>query len=350
LTNWVLGGKNKKMSENLLQFTNSLLTNLPSRQREVLERRFGLKRPERETLERIGKDYGLTRERVRQIQEQGLAKLRQFAGQNNFFLNYIKNHIEEWGGLRREDRLLFHFGENKFQNHVFFILHIHQLLERKNEDDNFYVVWLTDSNFLNLAEKIVDFVAGYFQEIRAPLKFEDIYSITKETFDSNLQERPLESYLDATKKIEKNPLGYFGLSFWPEITPRSVRDKALLALKYAQKPLHFQEITDLINEIFKNSFGDRKALSQTVHNELIKDERFVLVGRGLYALKEWGYWEGTVKEILIKILKESKKPLSKEEIFERLAKQRFVKKTTVLLNLANREVFARDEKGNYFLV
>ena len=52
------------------------LQQLPEKQREVLVRRFGLMHHQEETLEQIGLEIGLTRERVRQIQVDGLRRLR----------------------------------------------------------------------------------------------------------------------------------------------------------------------------------------------------------------------------------------------------------------------------------
>ncbi len=127
---------------------------------------------------------------------------------------------------------------------------------------------------------------------------------------------------------------------WPEINPRNIKDKAYLVFKKEKRPLHFREVANLIGP---------DALPQTVHNELIKDQRFVLVGRGLYALKEWGYEEGDVKDVISKILRKVKKPLSKKEILSRVLKQRMVKENTVLINLQNRKHFIRKDDGRYQL-
>ena len=91
----------------------------------------------------------------------------------------------------------------------------------------------------------------------------------------------------------------------------------------------------------------RKANIATVHNELIKDSRFVLVGRGLYALKEWGYEPGVVKEVIAKVLRAEDKPLTKEEVFQKVLKQRLIKENTILLNLQDKSCFFKDEAGRY---
>ena len=90
------------------------------------------------------------------------------------------------------------------------------------------------------------------------------------------------------------------------------------------------------------------AQAQTVHNELIKDPRFILVGRGTYALKEWGYQSGTVKEVIGQLLKENG-PLTKEEILKKVLETRLVKPNTILINLQNRQYFSRDKNNKYSL-
>jgi DNA-directed RNA polymerase delta subunit len=78
-----------------------------------------------------------------------------------------------------------------------------------------------------------------------------------------------------------------------------VRDYAYLAVKKHGSPLHFREVAQLIEKMFH-----RKAHIATTHNELIKDSRFVLVGRGMYALKEWGYTSGVVRDVIREVLRE----------------------------------------------
>ena len=98
-----------------------------------------------------------------------------------------------------------------------------------------------------------------------------------------------------------------------------------------------------IEELFK-----RKAHIATTHNELIKDKRFVLVGRGLYALAEWGYSAGVVKDVLRDIL-EKHGPLTREEIIDKVRKERYVKDNTIIVNLQDPNLFKRLSNGAYML-
>jgi RNA polymerase primary sigma factor len=56
-----------------------ILRTLPSRQRQVLELRFGLHGKNPCTLEEVGRTLNVTRERIRQIENQGLSKLSTLA-------------------------------------------------------------------------------------------------------------------------------------------------------------------------------------------------------------------------------------------------------------------------------
>jgi len=62
--------------EDLQGLIESWLNELNDKQREVVERRFGLNNREISTLEEVGADIGVTRERVRQIQVEALKRLR----------------------------------------------------------------------------------------------------------------------------------------------------------------------------------------------------------------------------------------------------------------------------------
>jgi hypothetical protein len=310
---------------------NGLLKELPEKQRDVISRRFGLK-GERETLESIGRSYDITRERVRQIEEDGLKKLRGSLATpacQNIFQTFVQE-LKKSGNLRREDVLLAGLGGNNFQNHVYFLLTLGQPFERFSENNDFYAFWTLDKSAPSTAKKVVSSFTSELKKKKQPMALPASVS---------------SSYVEISKNILKGPEGLYGLRDWPEINPKGVKDKAYLVFKKNQKPLHFSQVATLINS--SQFLGQLKpAVVQTVHNELIKDQRFVLVGRGLYALKEWGYQPGVVKDVISQVLKQSKKPLEKGQIVEKVLEQRQVKPTTILLNLQNKKYFKNIE-GKY---
>ncbi len=230
----------------------------------------------------------------------------------------------------------------KRQNEVYFLMCLNGSFRKVSQNKDFYSFWAAGQNIEQSAKKIVAAIYKRLEESGKPLLIKDL-ELSFLSPPASLCEalragrEALVSHLEISKKIMKNNEGFYGLKDWPEINPRGVRDKAYLALRQTGKPLHFAEVAKLIE-------GSHL---QTVHNELIKDSRFVLVGRGTYGLMEWGYFPGEVKEVILKILKEAKKPLEKEEILLAVLKQRLVKENTILMNLSNKRYFFRDEQGRY---
>ena len=163
----------------------------------------------------------------------------------------------------------------------------------------------------------------------------------------NFSAEAIESYINISKKVGKNPYREIGLAVWAQISPKDVGDKAFLILSHQGKPEHYSKITEMIN---KRGFDQRTAHKESVHNELIKDKRFVLVGRGIYALAEWGYKKGVVAEIISEIIGKAEEPLSKETIIAQVLKQRVVKKNTIIVGLSNKNKFHKTAENKYINV
>ena len=335
------------MKYNYQTICNNLIKGLPSRIKDVIEQRFGLKAEERKTLEEIGQIYGITRERVRQIEEAGFAKLKPKLEEHQDVLNYFREQIRLAGSVRKEDVLLGSLGGPKSQNQVFFLLNLGGNFKKFYQTKDFYSLWTIDENSVSFTKDAVDFIIKKFAEVKKPLTFEEIKKEVNSHFEKHLTSEALQSLLEISKQIKVGGDGRYGLKDWSEINPRGVKDKSYLILKREKRPLHFTEVTKLINNSEFGKILREKALTQTVHNELIKDPRFVLVGRGLYALGEWGYQPGQVKDVILNILKNSNKPLTREEILDKVSKQRIVKANTVFLNLNNKKYFFKQPDGKY---
>ncbi len=323
------------------------------RLRDIFARRYGLKDGKRETLESIGKSYNITRERVRQIEESNLDYLRKIINENfelqntlNAVYTEISQYIDEYGRVISERRLFNEvtgYDEYHPENaSLSFLLIIkNDKFYRVYENNHFYSHWTIEKAALKNFQKFIDSVIAMIAKKGQPISYEEF--LPSLTNQHNLKQKVIENYLNISKRIGKNIFNEIGLSHWPEITPRKVRDKIYLIFKKINKPLHFKEIAEQINSLFKDG---KKAYPQTVHNELIKDEKYVLVGRGIYAPKHWGYIAGTIKDVIKKILEDAKKPLPKEEIISKVLKQRIVSPTTILINL-NSPDFIESQDGYY---
>lgn len=335
----------KRIEKVLLYLTNP-------RVREVIERRFGLKNGKFETLESIGKTHGITRERVRQIQDTGLKILKSDEALSLLgpIFQYLDELFADHGHLMGEE-YLYCLATNTSQphplrGHLYLVLTLGQPYQRVINDSDFYTYWMAHPSARDRAKRIVDYLISHFDKRKEPLQESEILDLLSKRH-SNLPSNLFWVVLDIARQVDKNSFGEVGLIHWPEISPQGVKDRAYLVLKKISKPLHFTEISDLIN---KMEISSRPAYPQTVHNELIKDPRFVLVGRGKYALVNWGYQPGTVEQVIERTLNEAKRPLKREEILEKVLEQRQVKPTTIVLNLQRSPKVQRLGDGRYSLI
>jgi DNA-directed RNA polymerase delta subunit len=337
------------------QHVSELISHLPERMNNILTYRYGLNGNEILTLEEIGRKYAITRERVRQIENESLFKLRKRKLSNlleieKLLLNVFKEHGEV---LTEENVFNKSLSPNNNspsnQKALLFILKLLDEFIKINQNREIYTIWSSNQDSVEIAQKLVNLLIGHFEQRSSVTPHEKIISTlwsqeyVKEhpgLFSDNI----LISYISISKKIKQNPYGEWGLSSWPTIYPKGVRDKAYLVTKKYTQPLHFSEIAEEIN---KTKFDHKKAFPQTVHNELIKDPRFVLIGRGIYALREWGYQEGTVLDVLVEILSQQKEPMHKKDIINKVLEKRQVKKNTVILNLQNSRFFDKIDSNHY---
>ncbi len=330
------------------QITKRLLSVLTERAQDVIVSRYGLgPSTQRMTLEAIGKKYGITRERVRQIENysiQNIKKSKEYTKEKKVF-DELRDFLKSLGGIVAEEDLLAHISKDKStQNHAHFLLVIGEDFKKEKEDDEFRHRWHIDGK---LSEKIHNSLRALYNGLSDDdiiLESEIIASFldnVKEVSEEYKNEEVIRRWLSLSKVIGKNPLGEWGKSVSPNINAKGMRDYAFLVIRKHGSPIHFREVAKSISEIFK-----KKAHVATTHNELIKDPRFVLVGRGLYALAEWGYMSGVVKDVIRKII-EKDGPLTKEQIIEKVLKERYVKENTIMVNLQNQKFFKKDKQGRY---
>ncbi|MES2436984.1 MAG: sigma factor-like helix-turn-helix DNA-binding protein [Patescibacteria group bacterium] len=332
------------------QVTKHLLSVLPERARDVMMSRYGLgKDPERMTLEAIGKKYNITRERVRQIENHAIATIRkskEYQKEKKAF-EELEVVIHDLGGLITEDDLLNHITKDKTtHNHLNILLILGESFKKRKEDEHFNHRWFID-------EELSDKVHGSLHKLFENLSDTDLISEgdiistfadhLKEVADEYKQEEILKRWLALSKAISRNPLGEWGKASSSNVNAKGMRDYAFLVIRKHGSPIHFTEVAKQIEKLFK-----KKAHVATTHNELIKDPRFVLVGRGLYALSEWGYISGVVKDVIKKVI-EQNGPLPKDKIIDKVLKERYVKENTIMVNLQNPKFFKKDKEGRYSL-
>ena len=323
---------------------------LPDRAREVLIHRYGLgKETTPTTLEAIGKMYGITRERVRQIENYALATIRKsdvFDNETEAF-EELQKHIDDMGAIVPEEEFLQMIArDTSTRNHIHFLLVVGDMFEKRREDSEFHHRWYVDKEVAHSVHEALRKMYDNLSDDDLIAESELIAAFLREIEHLNEKyknEEIVKRWLSLSRAIGKNPLGEWGRTSSPNVRVKGMRDYAYLVIKRHGSPMHFREVAQAITELF-----NKKAHEATCHNELIKDKRFVLVGRGLYALGEWGYANGVVKDVIIDILKKNK-ALTREEIIDLVRKERYVKDNTILVNLQDSAVFKRGKDGTYSL-
>lgn len=335
------------------QTTKKLLKHLQERAQQVVINRFGLENNgEQMTLEAIGQRYNITRERVRQIENfalNALKKSESFQEAEQIF-SELKQVIHNLGGIVAEEDLLPMLASDRVtQNHIGLYLTLGDDFKEAKEDHTYKKRWIVDGAVAERVHKaLIDIHAGLSEHdlisqneiIDRIMCHDGVCEINSHKVDAEMVKR----WLSLSKTLASNKLGEYGRASSPNVKTRGVKDYAYLVMRRHGSPMHFREVAAGINKTF-----GKKTHIATCHNELIKDDRFVLVGRGVYALKEWGYKTGVVRDVIADILK-AEGPMSKEDIVEKVMKERYLKKNTILVNLQNPKYFKKNKEGLYTTV
>ena len=319
------------------------------REKEIISRRFGLT-GNKETLEQIGEMLSITRERVRQLEKAILIRLQisaeegripELAGAEKLLIR----NLTEMGRVARisdlADKVYGRATDNSERTGIYFIATFSKSLSVVEENDKYSsAVGISEYGDNKVIRERVDEIVKIIKENKSPMTLDEL--------DSKLNyEHP--DHIKAVASISKllaTLNGVWGLSRWPSVNPKNIRDKIFVILEAKKEPMHF---SDIAKEIKESNFKRKNVTIQAIHNELIKDPRFVLIGRGIYALSSWGYKKGTISDIIKSILEKSKEPLSREEIVKQVLRVRKVKETTILLNLQNKKLFKKIDKNSYTL-
>jgi hypothetical protein len=336
--------------KNMEEIITNIIKVLAPRQQEIIMGRFGLGKFKRQnTLAAIGAKYDITRERVRQIESASLATLASAIAsspESQLVLKAGKARLEEAGGILEKREF---FAKplpitGVSDRHLGLLLASSKAFSFRDEDEEYHpFYYVNDGAFKNM-QNVVSQWADTLQK-RKDTVLAGAYNTEFEKFvkAKNLNAEFVKNYLAVSKGLHANPYGDMGLAEWPEIRPQTIRDRIYLILKKNGNPLHFETIAKEINKV---GFDSRKALPATVHNELIKDIRFILVGRGMYGLSEHGYEAGTAREVIHRILK-VRGPMKPRDVILAVQKERFLKPNTVLVNLQNKSFFRRLNDGTY---
>lgn len=346
--------ENNQIQNDKIQLVKSLIEGAlklidQPREREIITRRFGLEGA-KETLEQIGERLDITRERVRQLEKAALIRLKIAAEKGNIenladIEKALIRNLAESGRISKTKTLAEKYFENSAENqevsYILFLSEISSKLVVVQENDKYHsAIANAEYGDERKIKTAIDEIVNIIKKQKSPMTLDEL--------DAKLSyEHP--SQIEAIASISKllaSLNGIWGLEKWPSVNPKNIRDKIFVILGAKKEPMHFSEIAE---EIRKSDFSRKDVTTQAIHNELIKDKRFVLIGRGIYALDDWGFKKGTVADTIAAVLKEAGEPLYRDEIVKRVLEKRKVKETTVLLNLQSKKEFVRVAKATYTL-
>lgn len=319
------------------------------REKEIISRRFGLS-GSKETLEQIGEMLSITRERVRQLEKAILIRLQIAAEEDQIpelaaAEKILIRNLTEMGRVAKladlADKVYGRDTDATERTGIYFIATFSKNLTVVEENDKYNAaIGISDYGNEKAIKSRVDEIVKLIHDNKSPMTIDEL--------DNKLNyEHP--DHIKAVASISKllsTLNGLWGLSKWPSVNPKNIRDKIFVILESHKEPMHF---SDIAKEISESNFKRRNVTVQAIHNELIKDPRFILIGRGIYALSSWGYKKGTISEIITSILEKADAPMTREEIVKQVLKVRKVKETTILLNLQNKKLFKKVDKNSYTL-
>lgn len=344
----------KSSSFNLEEMIRELLMVLSEKERMVITKRFSLNNGPRQTLENIGKSFSVTRERIRQIESTALKKLQRNAGNTKIrrVSQSITEVLAEHGGLCTEKQIIssvllrLHGPKTQVNGHIIHLaLSITPNIKQSELPKQFHRFWY-DSTATSMKE-IKKVAKSIYQVISKKGDVMSLREIVEKTIkllklNSDSASR-IQSIIAVDVRFRSAEKDMWGLQEWRHINPKSIHDKSLIVMRNARRPMHFIEIANAISSF---GFDNRPVTIQAVHNDLIRYPEFVLVGRGMYALREWGYNPGTVADVIAAILQEQG-PLTKKEIVRKVQEQRDIKIGTISLNLQKEKAFTRVGRAVY---
>lgn len=337
----------QKIEINFSELMNRLLSLLSDKERDVVQRRFSLDGKSKETLDRIGKSYQITRERVRQIEAVALKKLARISMDpsmrkiHNLAFDILVNH----GNIMAEDFLISEMLKNMDEtknldvNAMKLAMKVSDQMIKQEKNQFFRAFWRTSETKLLEVKNCIKAIQIEMKKQKEVMTEEKLMSALQDKFSPEM----IKSALPVDWEFKQTEDGW-GLTSWRHINPRSIKDKIMIIFKDIGKPMHF---TDIVNHVLRSFSAKKVVTHQAIHNELIRHDDFVLVGRGVYALNEWGLPSGTVCDLIKTVLEENQKPMKRQEIINAVLEKREIRIGTISLNLQKYPFFKRVGRAVY---
>ncbi len=345
-----------KSAEEITSSLNQVLQSVSEKEKVVICSRIGLN-GDKKTLQEIGNNFkpSITRERVRQIEASGIEKIGRVIRSSDLWVFQEKaiEILKIHGGVLTKDNLVNALiKENDLDSALnpsvleIIVQAEKQINKSKPKLGYRTYFYLDDINVKMISEIQKESVKALKKKkdvIEDRLLFSIAYRNLQQKY-ANLDFILVNSLWDIFEDIVKWEGNLVWLTKWKILNPKTLKDKAIYVMKKEKIPMHFIGISNKITEYL----GEKVKVS-TIHNELIRNNDFVLIGRWIYALKEWWFKSGTVLDVIIDIMKESSEAMKTEDIITNVLKVRNVKNATIYMNLQNKKYIERVWRNYYQL-
>lgn len=336
----------------------------------IIQRRFGLNGTKRLTLEDLGKIFGLTRERVRQIEQKVLSELRQVLLENQYsdqsyhihpditstlrlissvLANKIDDFIKETALISLVQEII-NCDVSQIQPVLKLIFVITGMTRIEFDNSNLSAVWSRSGTEQQhqMEQIIIQLDKILTTETVEPLSDMDILlQINKKLPKGRrLTLSQLQKYLHLCSTIEQRDDGLFWGKF-EYIKSRGNQAERLLLEKGI--PQSGADLARMINNRLVPK-GHRKLSERNLVNQLQADHRFVPIGRsGLWALKKWDVETNNIIDLMERYLIERNQPATPEEIFYYVNSKRPVKLNSIQFYLTQSKLFRKIDRERWGL-
>lgn len=329
-----------------------IINSLSDKEKTVISERVWLNW-DRKTLQFIGASFSpsITRERVRQIEDSWIKKIGRIIKSSNLYdiQNKARDIVKLHWNLISKDKLINNIikelnidpsiNSNILETIIQADVEILKSKPKLGTKTYFYFPSINKS----LIEQIHKEWVKILKKKKDVMRKLDLYEQIKHNiWNNSLSNVLIDNIMDIFDDVVDWEENLIWLTKWKILNPKTLKDKAIYVMKKQKTPMHF---VDISNNITKYLWDNVKV--NTIHNELIRNNEFVLIWRWLYALKEWWFKPGTVIDVIIDVLKKNKEPMSTEDIIKNVLKVRNVKKTTIYMNLQNKDIIKRVGRNYY---
>lgn len=340
-------------NKNITRSFSDILNSLSEKEKSVIERRVGLF-SKKETLQNIGNSFtpSITRERVRQIEESWIKKIWRIVKATLLkdIQTTSKKYLElHWGIISKDKLISILIKDLSLEPNVNawileVIIQSDFDIKKSKQKLNCKIYFSLPNVSKQTIEAVHKEALKILKKKKDVMEKTSLYEMIADNIDSKekLSLSFIDSILDLFDDIVFWEENLVWLTKWKILNPKTLKDKAIYIMKKAKVPMHFVDISNKITDMLWENVK-----VNTIHNELIRNEEFVLIGRWIYALKEWWFVPGTVLDVIINILEKNWEPMSTEDITKEVLKTRNVKQTTIYMNLQNKDKIERVWRNYY---